>query len=105
MRLIDADALYKNTAELDAQALHMCEVTMYDEDLTEWRKWSAILKERSAFKHDVMDAPTVDAVPVVRCKDCINRYSSCPMITIHPDGSITFRAQDDWYCFMWKEKE
>ena len=70
MRLIDADALYEKTAELEAQALYMCEKTMNDEDLTEWRRWSAVLQERSAFKFDIADAPTIDAVSVVRCREC-----------------------------------
>lgn len=65
MRLVDADALYEKTAEWEAQALHMVEMTMRDEDNAEWRRWSAVLTERSAFKHDVADAPTIDAVPVV----------------------------------------
>lgn len=26
--------------------------------------------ERTAFKHDLMDAPTIDAVEVVRCREC-----------------------------------
>ena len=64
MRLIDAAELYEKTAEWEAQALHMVEITMNDEDKTEWRKWSAILGERSAFKFDIADAPTVEAIPV-----------------------------------------
>lgn len=70
MRLIDGDALYEKTAEWEAMALHMVENPMNDEDTTEWKRWSTILTERSAFKFDVADAPTVDAVPVVRCRDC-----------------------------------
>ena len=69
-RLIDGNVLYEKTAEWEAQALHMVEKTMNDEDATEWKRWSTILTERSAFKFDVADAPTVDAVPVVRCKEC-----------------------------------
>ena len=57
--LIDRNKLYEKTAEWEAQALHMVEVTMHDEDTTEWRKWSTILTERSAFKFDVADAPTI----------------------------------------------
>ena len=85
MRLIDADALKKNFPK--------------DND------WEYPVNTNEYVCECIDAQPTVDAVPVVRCKDCINRYSSCPMITIHPDGSITFRAQDDWYCFMWKGKE
>ncbi len=58
-RLIDADALYEQTAEWEATALAQVERHMNDEDLTEWRKWSVILQERSAFKHDIADAPTI----------------------------------------------
>lgn len=64
MRLIDADALYEQTAGWEATALHMVEKTMNDEDKTEWRRWSAILNERTAFKYDVADAPTIEAEPV-----------------------------------------
>ena len=65
MRLIDGNALYEKTAEWEAQALHMVEMTMRDEDNAEWKRWSTILTERSAFKYDVADAPAIDAVPVV----------------------------------------
>ena len=57
--LIDKNKLYEKTAEWEAQALHMVEVTMNDEDTTEWRKWSTVLTERSAFKFDIADAPTI----------------------------------------------
>lgn len=76
-RLIDADALYEQTAEWEARALSVIEkknLKPFDEmdvnEIVEWRKWSCILDERSAFKHDVFDAPTIDAVQVIRCKDC-----------------------------------
>ena len=59
-RYIEADALYERTAEWEAQALAQVERTMNDEDKTEWKKWSVILTERSAFKFDVADAPTAD---------------------------------------------
>ena len=57
--LIDRNKLYEKTAEWEAQALHMVEATMHDEDTSEWRKWSTVLTERSAFKFDVADAPTI----------------------------------------------
>lgn len=57
--LISRMALYEKTAKWEAQALHMVEIHMHDEDTTEWRKWSTILTERSAFKFDVADAPAV----------------------------------------------
>lgn len=34
----------------------------------------------SYFYRKMREAPTIDAVPVVRCKDCSNRYTEdCPM--------------------------
>lgn len=61
MRLIDADKLYENTANLEAIALE--QVNKYDprieEEYTDWVRWSAILTERTAFKHDIADALTI----------------------------------------------
>ena len=59
MGLINKQDLYEKVAEWEAQALHMVEKTMYDENPTEWKKWSTILTERSAFKYDVANAPLV----------------------------------------------
>ena len=33
-------------------------------------RYVAQLNERTALKHEIADAPTVEAVPVVRCKNC-----------------------------------
>lgn len=61
MRLIDADALYERACELEAQALeYVGKIIHDDEKIEEWRKWSAILNERTAFKHDVYDAPIIE---------------------------------------------
>lgn len=61
MRLIDADKLYENTANLEAIALE--QVNKYDprikEEYTDWVRWSAILTERTAFKYDIADALTI----------------------------------------------
>lgn len=51
MRLIDADALKKEYIETD--------------------KWGKII-----LIHDIDNAPTIDAEPVVRCKDC-DSYVEC----------------------------
>lgn len=97
MRLIDADAVYK--------ILESCEIrkATIGNPLTDWEHGYTCGIERA--ESEIECAPTVDAIPVIRCKDCIHRYSTCPMITIHPTGSITFRAQDDWFCFMGERKE
>ena len=50
---------------------------------------------------DIKNAPTVDAVPVVRCKDCAvphNKYTGCPML----NGLVT---PPDFYCPFGERKE
>lgn len=103
-RLIDGNALYEKTAEWEASALAYIEKLnrtpleeMDEDEKAEWHRWTAILGERSAFKHDVADAPTIDAVEVVRCKDCRFHEQEehgmvyCPNIV----GSW---VEDEWYC-------
>ena len=65
--LIDRGALYKEVEEWEAAAM---EAVKKATNVEERKKWGVILQERTAFKLDVADAPAVDAVPVVRCKDC-----------------------------------
>ena len=57
--LIDREKLYEQTANWEAQALDLTLKYRPEEDRDEWRWWSAVLKERTAFKFDVVDAPTV----------------------------------------------
>ena len=47
----------------------------------------------------IMETPTVDAVEVVRCKDCIRRYDhdECPMCHTMNDESDEFTF-DDGFC-------
>ena len=66
---IERDALYEKTANWESLAFQRVEQSVRDGDLTEWRKWSAVLAERSAFKFDVADAPAADVQPVIYCKD------------------------------------
>ena len=75
MRLIDADALIKEA----------CAEGAYD--------------YVDAFQ--IADAPTVDAVTVVRCKDCAvphNKYTGCPKL----NGLVT---PSDFYCPFGERKE
>lgn len=70
MRPIDADVLYQKTEKLEKQAREASRQAITEPTQ---EKWNTILAERSAFKYDITQMPTIDAVPVVRCKDC--RYS------------------------------
>lgn len=60
MRLIDADALKK--------AMYH-EAFEKDSDEQKWESGCWIRYEM--FERNLKNAPTVDAVPVVRCKDCV----------------------------------
>ena len=64
---------------------------------------------------EVYAAPTVDAVPVVRCRDCIHRYTeNCPMFfhaSYWHEGyeeyvdDDTDHTEDDYFCAEGKRKE
>lgn len=105
--LIDKEALYYHFAELEEAAFEQVEKLSHNVDVTDWRIWSAILAERTAYKHDVFDAPVVDAVEVVRCKDCKHNYYN--MI---PSGEaehecvkfVELPITADFYC-AWGERE
>ena len=62
MRLIDADALGVGRCSKDVLPAAYC---------AGWNGLIGLIEK----------APTIDAVPVVRCKDCIRRYDTdeCPM--------------------------
>lgn len=75
MRLIDADLFYKamqDAEELARRRVRDTESTLpYPTNLNPaYTRYLAQMDERTKAKEMVADAPTVDAVPVVRCKDC-----------------------------------
>ena len=57
MTLIDAEALYKLFAELEEYARDKYLAATTEEDK---QKWNIILTERTAYKHDVADAPIIE---------------------------------------------
>lgn len=67
MRLIDADAL------IEAWDLQNCK--KYGNETTEELSCSYATMSLYEVKDMIDDAPTVDAVEVVRCKDCKNLYA------------------------------
>lgn len=60
---------------------------------------------------DIAHCETIDAVPVVRCKDCKNRGTpySCPMrklvMPFQGAGSYEDCTEDDGYCHMGVKKD
>ena len=68
MDLISKKRLYEKIARLEMEAKNKLAKTPRDSE--EYIRYETQFNERSAFKHMVMDEREVDAVPVVRCKDC-----------------------------------
>lgn len=62
MRLIDADQM-----AVDESEAYMSAQVQITDDL----KWLVNFAAHSKIQRLIADTPTVDAVPVVRCKDCI----------------------------------
>lgn len=76
MRLIDADSLYERLKADEERAMGRVIDTpsSFPNGAVNLSaiKYMAQLSERTRFKEIVYDAPTIDAVEVVRCKDCEN---------------------------------
>ena len=108
-RYIDADALYEQTAEWEEQAMAQVERlnrTTDEGEMAEWRKWTAILGERTAFKFDVADAPTADVVEVVRCKDCkylVRSEDFCKVLSNNYEPPVY--VDDDDFCSRGERRE
>lgn len=109
MRLIDADELAERVTNLEAVALEQVAKLEPSEEHEKWKVWSAILNERTAFKFDLFDAPTVDAVEVVRCKDCkyyiADGCDECVLMSAKSiiAGINNKRWYSDFYC-AWGER-
>lgn len=81
MSLINREALYEEACDLEAQALsYVAKIANDKTKIEEWKIWSAILIERTAFKHDIFDAP--EELPSAR-----------PEIT--PDGTLKVTVDAD----------
>lgn len=57
-------------------------------------------------KFDIEEMPTIDAVQVVRCKDCIRRYDTdeCPMCFLI-EGNYCEYTNGNGYCDRGERKE
>ncbi len=87
MRLIDVDELGVGRCSKDVLPAAYC------------AGWNGLLGL-------IEKAPTVDAVPVVRCKDC--RYRGlicCPTMHETMGSGLLDCAVDDGYCWCGKPKE
>lgn len=64
MRLIDAEPLYEKLMNFSV------ETTVSTSDTVEVRLKKIVDDVLEYYKKTISEAPTVDAVPVIRCKDC-----------------------------------
>ena len=84
MRLIDGDALKTKAIRCETFKLYDAPVFL-----------------KAVGTKEIDRAPTIDAVPVVRCKDCAvphNKYTGCPKL----NGLVT---PPDFYCPFGERKE
>ena len=97
MRLIDADRLnkpiYAEEDNITGSGMSYDEICGYNDGIDiAWNK--------------IDGAPTIDAVPVVRCEDCIRRYDTdeCPMCFLI-EGNYCDYTNDNGYCDRGERKE
>lgn len=69
-------------------------------------EWDDIPPTREEFVRFLKKQPTVDAVEVVRCKDCIRRYDTdeCPMCFLS-EGQYYEFTRDDGFCDRGERKD
>lgn len=96
MRLIDADALYKNLGF--AEECKDCD-HQYNSVFCESSTWQVVCDA-------IYESPTIDAVPVVRCKDCKHRIKwkesyGCSFWGYYGDEF----ADGEMFCSKGKRKE
>ena len=85
MRIIDADAMKRVYQEVLCNHVACIDCSFFMDD--EFCKFETMLSE----------APTVDAVPVVRCKDCKHRFQDSWCEYVDDD--------DNFYCARGERKE
>ena len=69
-------------------------------------EWDDISPTRDEFVAFLKRQPTIDAVPVVRCKDCIRRYDTdeCPMCFLI-EGKYYDYTNENGFCDRGERKE
>ena len=69
-------------------------------------EWDDISPTRDEFVAFLKKQPTIDAVPVVRCKDCIRRYDTdeCPMCFLI-EGKYYEYTNENGFCDRGEPKE
>lgn len=94
MRLIDANALIDTVEGLDWYHINKKGYLVHGANSSDH---TPIYKAESIYRA-IENAPTVDAVPVVRCKDCMRRGTTdCPMLEAFKSYPF-HEPEDDAFC-------
>ena len=77
-----------------------------DSDYIQETLYRRAFKTRQDIEEWLNNAPTIDAVPVVRCKYCIRRYDTdeCPMCFLI-EGKYYEYTNENGYCDRGERKE
>ena len=87
MRLIDADQM-----AVDEYEAYMSAQVQITDDL----KWLVNFAAHSKIQRLIADTPTVDAVPVVRCRDCRKfKTYGCRMVASGYDDFCSYGERKD----------
>ena len=101
---IDKGALYEKIAQLEEIARNRYLDTPSNSPA--YQRYIAQMQERTALKHLIADFPAVDAVPVVRCKDCRWRgIEECAMFYRCECGEQHTWETDNDFCSYGKRRE
>lgn len=95
-RLIDADQM----AVDESEAYMSAQVQITDE-----LKWLINFAAHSKIQRLIADTPTVDAVPVVRCRDCRNSYEGIDGRICSYGPCVDCVVPDDFFCRFGERRE
>lgn len=101
MRLIDADQM-----AVDESEAYMSAQVQITDDL----KWLVNFAAHSKIQRLIADTPAVDAVPVVRCRDCefsidYCGYLVCSLSARSRNPKANYIVNPDFFCAHGKRKE
>lgn len=96
MRLIDADKM-----AVDESEAYMSAQVQITGDL----KWLVNFAAHSKIQRLIADTPTVDAVPVVRCKDCENSYYAVDDLICSYGPCVDCPVSPDFWCANGRRRE
>ena len=106
MRLIDADKFTQEMKNRQTAVSVSVEHPITDRYFTDKEHWEGVLLAFVEAKLTMDNMPTVDAVPVIRCKDCINWDTEW---TTHPPEhycpAIDQFTSADFYCGYAENKD